>query len=175
VRARKKILFETSKFSCVDFVVAHPCIHSIAFRRETFEHLTTWLEDCRKYSSPNIVIILVGNKIDLEANRQVTREEGETFAQKNGLYFIETSAKTAENVDEVRCRFGHFPALFCRSSCRQVRAIVIFSFLISLLIIQSFIATDLSTLRLETKNCLFCLGFHQDRQGDLPKSRKWRD
>eukprot|EP01122_Echinamoeba_exundans_P006395 TRINITY_DN1788_c1_g1_i1.p1 TRINITY_DN1788_c1_g1~~TRINITY_DN1788_c1_g1_i1.p1 ORF type:complete len:210 (-),score=60.08 TRINITY_DN1788_c1_g1_i1:126-755(-) len=69
-------------------------------RRETFEHLTTWLEDCRKYSSPNIVIILVGNKIDLEANRQVTREEGETFAQKNGLYFIETSAKTAENVDE---------------------------------------------------------------------------
>lgn len=70
--------------------------------RETFEHLTTWLEDCRKYSSPNIVIILVGNKIDLEANRQVTREEGETFAQKNGLYFIETSAKTAENVDEVR-------------------------------------------------------------------------
>lgn len=70
------------------------------FSRETFEHLTSWLEDCRKCSSNNIVIILVGNKSDMEASRQVTREEGETFAQKNGLHFIETSAKTAEKVEE---------------------------------------------------------------------------
>jgi len=69
-------------------------------RRETFEHLTSWLEDCRKCSSNNIVIILVGNKSDMDASRQVTREEGETFAQKNGLHFIETSAKTAEKVEE---------------------------------------------------------------------------
>jgi len=69
-------------------------------RRDTFEHLTSWLEDCLKFSSPNIVIMLIGNKCDLDSNRQVTREEGNTFATKHGLHFLETSAKTAENVDE---------------------------------------------------------------------------
>jgi len=69
-------------------------------RRETFEHLTSWLEDCLKCSSPNIVIMLVGNKNDLEQNRAVTPEEGQAFAQKHGLHFLETSAKTADNVDE---------------------------------------------------------------------------
>jgi len=69
-------------------------------RRDTFEHLTSWLEDCLKYSSPNIVIMLIGNKSDLDSNRQVTEEEGNTFASKHGLHFLETSAKTAENVDE---------------------------------------------------------------------------
>jgi Ras-related protein Rab-2A len=73
-------------------------------RRETFDHLVTWLEDCRKYSNNNIVIILIGNKCDLENNRQVTRQEGEEFARKNGLHFLETSAKTAENVDEAFIR-----------------------------------------------------------------------
>eukprot|EP00028_Trichosphaerium_sp_Am-I-7-wt_P000763 CAMPEP_0168522382 /NCGR_PEP_ID=MMETSP0405-20121227/9315_1 /TAXON_ID=498012 /ORGANISM="Trichosphaerium sp, Strain Am-I-7 wt" /LENGTH=206 /DNA_ID=CAMNT_0008543975 /DNA_START=19 /DNA_END=639 /DNA_ORIENTATION=+ len=69
-------------------------------RRETFEHVSSWLEDCRKYSNGNIVIMLIGNKVDLENNRQVTYEEGEEFAKKHGLYFLETSAKTAQNVDE---------------------------------------------------------------------------
>lgn len=62
--------------------------------------MTTWLEDCRKTASDKIVIILVGNKTDLEEKRQVTTEEGEDFAKKNGLQFIETSAKTAQNVEE---------------------------------------------------------------------------
>eukprot|EP01123_Difflugia_compressa_P008001 TRINITY_DN2282_c0_g1_i1.p1 TRINITY_DN2282_c0_g1~~TRINITY_DN2282_c0_g1_i1.p1 ORF type:complete len:208 (+),score=40.74 TRINITY_DN2282_c0_g1_i1:72-695(+) len=69
-------------------------------RRDTFEHLSSWLEDCLKYSNANIVITVIGNKCDLEANRQVTREEGEEFAKKHNLLFLETSAKTAENVDE---------------------------------------------------------------------------
>jgi len=73
-------------------------------RRETFEHISSWLEDCLKYSSPNIVIMLIGNKCDLEANRQVTSEEGEAVAAKHGLHFLETSAKTAENVDEAFIR-----------------------------------------------------------------------
>ena len=46
----------------------------------------------------------MGNKCDEEENRQVSREEGENFAKKNGLHFIETSAKTAENVDEAFIR-----------------------------------------------------------------------
>jgi len=53
-----------------------------------------------KYSNANIVITVIGNKSDLEANRQVTREEGEEFAKKHNLLFLETSAKTSDNVDE---------------------------------------------------------------------------
>jgi GTPase SAR1 family protein len=45
--------------------------------------------------------MLIGNKSDLEEKRVVSREEGEKFAQDNGLFFLETSAKTDDNVDEV--------------------------------------------------------------------------
>lgn len=44
--------------------------------------------------------MLIGNKSDLESQRQVTREEGQEFAKKHGLFFLEASAKTADNVDE---------------------------------------------------------------------------
>jgi len=73
-------------------------------RRETFEHVTGWLEDCIKYSSASIVIMLIGNKSDLDPQRQVTRQEGEEFAKKHNLFFLETSAKSAENVDEAFIR-----------------------------------------------------------------------
>eukprot|EP01147_Barroeca_monosierra_P009946 gene9946-2128_t len=69
-------------------------------RRETFQHLTTWLEDAKSHSNPNMVIMLVGNKADLEDKRQVKREEGERFARERGLLFLETSAKTGLNVQE---------------------------------------------------------------------------
>ena len=51
-------------------------------------------------SSKSICVILIGNKKDLEDKRQVTYEEGESFAKENGLMFLETSAKTAYNVVE---------------------------------------------------------------------------
>ena len=70
------------------------------FRRDTFDHLTTWLEDARQHSSSNMVIMLIGNKSDLENRRDVKREEGEAFAREHGLVFMETSAKTAVNVEE---------------------------------------------------------------------------
>eukprot|EP00005_Dracoamoeba_jomungandri_P001985 CAMPEP_0174250002 /NCGR_PEP_ID=MMETSP0439-20130205/315_1 /TAXON_ID=0 /ORGANISM="Stereomyxa ramosa, Strain Chinc5" /LENGTH=199 /DNA_ID=CAMNT_0015329959 /DNA_START=47 /DNA_END=646 /DNA_ORIENTATION=+ len=69
-------------------------------RRSTFEHLTTWLEDCRKYSNSNIVIMLIGNKQDLENKRQVPTSEGAAFAKEHNLLFLETSAKTAHNVEQ---------------------------------------------------------------------------
>uniref|UniRef100_A0A3Q2ECT0 Ras-related protein Rab-14 n=1 Tax=Cyprinodon variegatus TaxID=28743 RepID=A0A3Q2ECT0_CYPVA len=46
------------------------------------------------------VIILIGNKADLEAQRDVTYEEAKQFAEENGLLFLEASAKTGENVEE---------------------------------------------------------------------------
>lgn len=73
-------------------------------RRETFNHLTSWLEDARQHSSSNMVIMLIGNKSDLESRRDVKREEGEAFTREHGLIFMETSAKTACNVEEVLFR-----------------------------------------------------------------------
>uniref|UniRef100_K7FPS9 RAB2B, member RAS onco family n=1 Tax=Pelodiscus sinensis TaxID=13735 RepID=K7FPS9_PELSI len=69
-------------------------------RRETFNHLTTWLEDARQHSSSNMVIMLIGNKSDLESRRDVQKAEGEAFAREHGLVFMETSAKTSTNVEE---------------------------------------------------------------------------
>lgn len=51
-----------------------------------------------------MVIMLVGNKSDLERRRAVSTEEGEQFARDNGLIFLETSAKTAANVEEAFLR-----------------------------------------------------------------------
>jgi len=71
-------------------------------RRDTFENVPSWLEDCRKYASANIVVMLIGNKCDIsESARKVSTEEGQEFANKHGLTFLETSAKTAENVDRL--------------------------------------------------------------------------
>lgn len=69
-------------------------------RRETFNHLTTWLEDARQHSNSSMVIMLIGNKCDLDSRREVKKEEGEAFAREHGLIFMETSAKTAANVEE---------------------------------------------------------------------------
>eukprot|EP00056_Hartaetosiga_gracilis_P020323 m.18788 g.18788 ORF g.18788 m.18788 type:complete len:219 (-) comp8359_c0_seq1:149-805(-) len=69
-------------------------------RRDTFQHLATWLEDAKAHSNPNMVIILVGNKSDLGEERQVSYEDGERFANQHGLMFLETSAKTSANVEE---------------------------------------------------------------------------
>lgn len=62
--------------------------------------MTTWLEDARQHSNSNMVIMLIGNKSDLDNRREVRREEGEAFAREHGLVFMETSAKTAINVED---------------------------------------------------------------------------
>ncbi|XP_042336455.1 ras-related protein Rab-4A isoform X2 [Sceloporus undulatus] len=73
--------------------------------RETYNALTNWLTDARMLASQNIVIILCGNKKDLDGDREVTFLEASRFAQENELMFLETSALTGENVEEafVQC------------------------------------------------------------------------
>ncbi|XP_053671256.1 ras-related protein Rab-4B [Anopheles nili] len=68
--------------------------------RDSFNVLCNWLNDARTLASQNICILLVGNKKDLEEEREVTFLEGSNFAQENELIFLETSAKTGENVEE---------------------------------------------------------------------------
>ena len=69
-------------------------------RRDTFTHLTRWLEEVKQNGNPDMVIMLIGNKSDLDSRRQVSTSEGESFAKDHGLIFMETSAKTAHNVEE---------------------------------------------------------------------------
>ncbi|CAN4103095.1 unnamed protein product [Withania somnifera] len=73
-------------------------------RRETFNHLASWLEDARQHANANMTIMLIGNKCDLAHRRAVSTEEGEQFAKENGLIFMEASAKTAQNVEEAFIR-----------------------------------------------------------------------
>lgn len=69
-------------------------------KRQTFDHIPRWLEELRAHADKNIVIILVGNKTDLEDQRAVPTEDAKEFAQTEGLFFLETSALEATNVEE---------------------------------------------------------------------------
>ena len=69
-------------------------------RKSSFSSLGNWINEISMNANANIIIILVGNKTDLEA-REVTRVEGEQFAEEHGLIFMETSARTGINVQEV--------------------------------------------------------------------------
>lgn len=69
-------------------------------RRESFSHLTKWLDEVRQNCQTNICLMLIGNKSDLNHRREVSYEEGQEFAELYGLVFLETSAKTADNVEK---------------------------------------------------------------------------
>mmetsp|Transcript_53004 Transcript_53004/g.133281 ORF Transcript_53004/g.133281 Transcript_53004/m.133281 type:complete len:222 (-) Transcript_53004:87-752(-) len=76
--------------------------------RESYNHVATWLSDARALANPDIAVVLVGSKVDLEDQRQVTFMEATRFAQENGIHFFEGSALTGENVEEVfiKCARG---------------------------------------------------------------------
>nr|CAD1840813.1 unnamed protein product [Ananas comosus var. bracteatus] len=64
---------------------------------ESFERAKKWVQELQKQGNPNMVMALAGNKADLEEKRK----EARTYAEENGLFFIETSAKTAINVNDI--------------------------------------------------------------------------
>lgn len=66
---------------------------------ESFEHVEEWLSEVDRYASENTVKLLVGNKADLVDEKQVSEETAQRFADRLGMHFLETSAKTATNVE----------------------------------------------------------------------------
>ena len=69
--------------------------------RESFNDVSNWIEECKNNGPSTISLVLVGNKIDLENERQVSHEEGEEFASRNNMLFFETSALSGKNIDLV--------------------------------------------------------------------------
>jgi len=69
--------------------------------QDTFSRAKSWVKELQRQASPNIVIALAGNKADLGGKRTVEQEEAQAYADENGLLFMETSAKTAMNVNDI--------------------------------------------------------------------------
>ena len=67
--------------------------------RESFDSIPKWIQDVLDVKNTEPVLVLIGNKIDLEKERKVTYEEGKRFAEQNNFIFQEVSAKTGNNFD----------------------------------------------------------------------------
>ena len=71
--------------------------------KDSFENVNKWAGEIKEKSEDSKPIILIGNKLDLEDKRVITKEQGQEFAKKycdGGINFYETSCKTGENVNE---------------------------------------------------------------------------
>ena len=67
--------------------------------RESFVNAQNWLKKIRETAVEDIVILLIGNKSDLIHTREIQMSEGSSFAEKNGMGFIETSALDSNNIE----------------------------------------------------------------------------
>lgn len=74
-------------------------------KKKTFLNVSKWLEEIKQNADKDIVIMLVGNKVDLveqnESKRKVTYEQGANFAKENNLFFAEASAVSKLNVKHI--------------------------------------------------------------------------
>ncbi|XP_059295815.1 ras-related protein RABA4d-like [Lycium ferocissimum] len=68
-------------------------------KRQSFDHMARWLEELRGHADKNIVIMLIANKCDLGTLRAVPVEDAQEFAERENLFFTETSALQSTNVE----------------------------------------------------------------------------
>ncbi|CAK7198132.1 GTPase Ryh1 [Sporothrix eucalyptigena] len=68
---------------------------------KSFQNTRKWIDDVRAERGNDVIIVLVGNKTDLNDKREVTTQQGEEEAKKNNLMFVETSAKLGHNVKQL--------------------------------------------------------------------------
>lgn len=66
--------------------------------KASFNNVTKWIDDAKAIRGNDLLIILVGNKIDVAEKRQVGTEEGQALAKELDVMFIETSAKAGINI-----------------------------------------------------------------------------
>lgn len=68
--------------------------------RPTFNNIPRWLDEVNSHANEHIQVVVVGNKSDLDDQRQVQYNEGRQFADKHGFLFFEVSAKDNKFVKE---------------------------------------------------------------------------
>ncbi|KAL4179756.1 hypothetical protein AMTRI_Chr13g88860 [Amborella trichopoda] len=68
---------------------------------DSFLRAQKWVQELQRQGNPTLFMVLVANKVDLASKRKVEEKDGETYARENGLLYMETSAKTAQNVNEL--------------------------------------------------------------------------
>lgn len=76
--------------------------------QNTFYRAQAWVQELHRQASPDTVIAFIGNKADLAAKRAIEFEEGEKYAEEAGLIFMESSAKTAMNVNDLFATIGEY-------------------------------------------------------------------
>ena len=76
-------------------------------KRSSFKDIELWIKELKVNSSPDIKIMLIGNKLDLKEKREVTYEEGLKYLNDYEMInFYETSAKTGENIQKIFQEIG---------------------------------------------------------------------
>lgn len=68
--------------------------------KKSFESIEDWLEIVKRNCPPNVTMMLIGNKSDLEEERKVSIEMAQAYADQHKMIFMETSAKDRVNIDE---------------------------------------------------------------------------
>ena len=91
-RSIARAYYKNSVCACVVYDITN---------RNSFNSIQSWIDDCVKQSPKSILFILIGNKNDLNESREVQYEEGVEFAKKRNMIFLETSAKTGNNISTI--------------------------------------------------------------------------
>ena len=91
-RSITRAYYKNSVCACVVYDITN---------KNSFLDVKSWVDDCKKMTPKTVVMVLVGNKIDLEEKREVSFDEGQNFAEQNNMLFFETSAKSGDNIENI--------------------------------------------------------------------------
>ena len=67
----------------------------------SFNSVKQWIEDVQSFANKGTNLVLVGNKVDLNNKRKISKEEGQNLATEYGMDFYESSALTGENINDI--------------------------------------------------------------------------
>ena len=91
-RAMTRIYYKNSSCALIVYDITE---------KESFNHIDSWITECKKIAPETALLVLIGNKNDLNENREVSYNEGLKLAEKNNMLFFETSAKNVENIEKI--------------------------------------------------------------------------